>query len=453
MVLGLIFAVHHEHTLWFLLKGVHPPQQTFSVRMAGHAGELAQFCLHLNRFTEQFYRRGTFQQGAAQRAHRLIAHEQNGALRPPQIVLEVVADAACLAHTAGREDDLWHAVCIDHAGFITGHRDAQPREGDRINAFFQQSAGVRIKAVRVGIFKDAGRLDGKRAVNVHREVAVPLHKALFLDLTDKVEHLLRAAHRKAGNDHIAAPVKGALQDLRQLAHIVRLRAVAAVAVGRFHKGVVRLFDVSRILDDGLIQIADITGEYQLGRGLTLGDPKLYAGRAKQMAHIHKAGFNARCKLEALLIGLAHKQLHGCFSILHSIHRFHRFCAGALALAVFPLRFKFLNMGRVPQHDAAQLHRGVRGIDLAAEAVAHQQRQHTGMVDVCMGGQHPVDLAGCHRDGLVLVYVLPLLHAAVDQKALPSRFDQSAAAGDLMVRAQKCDLHKNTSGFISSVPLV
>ena len=33
------------------------------------------------------------------------------------------------------------------------------------------------------------------------------------------------------------------------------------------------------------------------------------------------------------------------------------------------------------------------------------------------------------------------------------FDQSAAAGDLMVRAQKCDLHKNTSGFISSVPLV
>ena len=172
-----------------------------------------------------------------------------------------------------------------------------------------------------------------------------------------------------------------------------------------------------------------------------------------MAHIHKAGFNARCKLEALLIGLAHKQLHGRFSILHSIHRFHRFCAGALALAVFPLRFKFLNMGRVPQHDAAQLHRGVRGIDLAAEAVAHQQRQHTGMVDVCMGGQHPVDLAGCHRDGLVLVYVLALLHAAVDQKALPSRFDQSAAAGDLMVRAQKCDLHKNTSGFISSVPLV
>ena len=32
------------------------------------------------------------------------------------------------------------------------------------------------KAVRIGIFKDAGRLDGKRAVNVHREVAVPLHK-------------------------------------------------------------------------------------------------------------------------------------------------------------------------------------------------------------------------------------------------------------------------------------
>ena len=111
------------------------------------------------------------------------------------------------------------------------------------------------------------------------------------------------------------------------------------------------------------------------------------------------------------------------------------------------------MGRVPQHDAAQLHRGVRGIDLAAEAVAHQQRQHTGMVDVCMGGQHPVDLAGCHRDGLVLVDILALLHAAVDQEPTARGFQQRTAAGDLMVRAQKCDLHKNTSGFISSVSLV
>ena len=104
------------------------------------------------------------------------------------------------------------------------------------------------------------------------------------------------------------------------------------------------------------------------------------------------------------------------------------------------------MGRVPQHDAAQLHRRVRGIDVAPEAVAHQQRQHAGMVDMGMGSQHPVDFPGSNRDGLIFVDILALLHAAVDQKAPSGRFDQRAAAGDLMVRAQKRDLHKNTSGF-------
>ena len=229
--------------------------------------------------------------------------------------------------------------------------------------------------------------------------------------------------------------------------------MAAVAVGGLHEHIVCFLNIGRVLDDGLVQVADIAGEDQLRGGIALGDPQLDAGRAQQVAHIHEPDLDARGKLHPSLIRNAREQLHGRFGVLHSIHRFHRFCAGALALAVFPLRFKFLNMGRVPQHDAAQLHRRVRGIDVAPEAVAHQQRQHAGMVDVCMGGQHPVDLAGCHRDGLVLVYVLALFHAAVDQKALPSRFDQSAAAGDLMVRAQKCDLHKNTSGFISSVPLV
>ena len=69
-----------------------------------------------------------------------------------------------------------------------------------------------------------------------------------------------------------------------------------------------------------------------------------------------------------------------------------------------------------------------------------------MVDMGMGSQHPVDFPGSDRNGLIFVDILALLHAAVDQKAPSGRFDQRTAAGDLMVRAQKRDLHKNTSGF-------
>ena len=41
-------------------------------------------------------------------------------------------------------------------------------------------------------------------------------QVLFLYLADEIEQFLGAAHCKARDDHIAAAVEGALQDLRQL---------------------------------------------------------------------------------------------------------------------------------------------------------------------------------------------------------------------------------------------
>ena len=53
----------------------------------------------------------------------------------------------------------------------------------------------------------------------------PVDQIFFLYLADEVEQFLGAAHCKARDDHIAAAVEGALQDLRQLCHIVRPRAM------------------------------------------------------------------------------------------------------------------------------------------------------------------------------------------------------------------------------------
>ena len=123
--------------------------------------------------------------------------------------------------------------------------------------------------------------------------------------------------------------------------------MAAIAIGGLHKDIVRLFDVGGVPDDGLVRIADIAGEHQFCGIFALGDPQLNAGRAQQMAHIHKARLNARRQLHALFIVYSPEQLHGRFGILYGIHGLHRLCTGTLALAVFPFGFKFLNMGRVP----------------------------------------------------------------------------------------------------------
>ena len=441
-----------KHPLGFGAERVHPGQQALAVGMTRKARQLTDLCLHVDGLTEQLDIDGAIDQGAPQRSHGLIAHKKDRALRPPQIVLEVVADAACLAHAAGRDDDLGHPVGVDHPGLIAGHADLQPRELDGVDALGQQRPGILVKAVGVGIFEDAGRLNGKGAVDVDREIAVAGDQPLFFDLPDKVEQLLGTAHRKAGDDHIAAPVKGALQDPAQLPHIVRAGTVAAVAIRRLHKHIVCVPDRCRVLDDGLMLVADVPGKDQLGGGAALSDPDLDAGRTQQMAHIDEADHKARGQLDLSVILHAPEQLHGRLGILHGVHRLHRLGTGTLRLAVLPLSFKLLNVGRVPQHDAAQLSRGLGGIDPAPEAVAHQQRQLACVVDMRMGHQHAVNFTRCHREGLVLVDILALLHAAVDEVALPSCFQQSAAARDLVVGSQKCELHRYTSQF-GFAPLV
>ena len=89
-VLHLILAVDDEHPLGLRLKGVDPLQQALPVGVARKTGELADFRLHLDGFTEELHVVRTLQQRAAQRVHGLIAHKEDGAFLPPEVVLEVV---------------------------------------------------------------------------------------------------------------------------------------------------------------------------------------------------------------------------------------------------------------------------------------------------------------------------------------------------------------------------
>ena len=96
-----------------------------------------------------------------------------------------------------------------------------------------------------------------------------------------------------------------------------------VAVGGLHEHIVRLADIGGVLDDGLVQVADIAGKHQLGGSVALGDPQLDAGGAQQVAHIHEPHLNTRSQLNALFVVHTHEQLHGRLGVLHGIHRLHR----------------------------------------------------------------------------------------------------------------------------------
>ena len=78
---------------------------------------------------------------SAQGARALVADEQHRALRPPEVVFQVMADAARIAHTGGGDNDFRRRVAVDGHGFLFRLADVQPRELQRVPAALHQGKG------------------------------------------------------------------------------------------------------------------------------------------------------------------------------------------------------------------------------------------------------------------------------------------------------------------------
>ena len=162
-----------------------------------------------------------------------------------------------------------------------------------------------------------------------------------------------------------------------------------------------------------------------------------------MARINKAHLNIRGDLFQLAVLAVLKLRHHLLRILNGVHRLHHGRTCTLCLAVFPLRFHFLNVCRILQHHHAQLNAGRGAINRPAESLFVHQRNTPRMIHVGMSQQNGIHFAGSDRQRLVFIDIDPLLHAAVNQNVFPAGLQQSAAAGHFMVCAQKCQFHSNS----------
>ena len=86
--------------------------------MAADAGKGVDLCFYLYGLVEKLDAFRTVHQDSAQGSHRLIADEKHRALRSPEVVLQVMANAARVAHTAGRDDHLRCLILIDGDGVL-----------------------------------------------------------------------------------------------------------------------------------------------------------------------------------------------------------------------------------------------------------------------------------------------------------------------------------------------
>ena len=262
----------------------------------------------------------------------------------------------------------------------------------------------------------------------------------MLDLPQEVEQLLGAAHGKGGNDDVAAPGKGVVDELGQGLHIALRDFMVPVAVGGLHDHIVGLVQKLRIADDGLVDIAQVAGKDQLFSDATLCGPDLHHGGAQKVPRVPEADAHTVAQVQDLAVLCGEELLKGGLGVGHSVQGLHRRPAGALALLVLPLRVALLDEGGVPQHDRHQLTGQTGGEDLALKALFHQQGDPAGVVDMGVGHDDVVDVAGGEIQRVFVVLVPALLKTAVDEDLFAVDLQAVAAAGDRVGRAEKCELH-------------
>ena len=192
----------------------------------------------------------------------------------------MMADTSCLAHPRCGDDNLRAFIEIDCHGIIRRYGNLKTLEGQRIDALLHQCHCGGVIAVQIVFRKHARCFDCKGAVNINLEAVMPMHQPALLDFADKIQHFLRSPDGKGGDDQIAAAVKGLLNLSGKLCHIIRWRSMVAVAVCTFHNDIIRFGGITGVMDDGLIDIADITGEYDFFRYAVFRQPDFDTGGAE-----------------------------------------------------------------------------------------------------------------------------------------------------------------------------
>ena len=100
-------------------------------------------------------------------------------------------------------------------------------------------------------------------------------------------------------------------------------------------------------------------------------------------------------------------------VLHRVEGLHRGAARPLVLSAFILRVGLLDVGAVHQHDLHQAGGQAGGPDLALKALAHQQGDAAGVVNMGVGDEDVVNGVGSEGQLPVAGVVPALLEAAVN----------------------------------------
>ena len=179
----------------FLHRG-NPAHESLIVSMSGHPRQLADLRLDIDVLAEQPEMIRPLQERPPRCSRCLVTDKQDGTLRPPQIMLEVVLDPPGIAHAACGDDDLRLLDEIDRSGVVRCDSRLQPVKTDRINPPLKQCRRFFVKILIHPLLENLRRFICKRRIHINLKPLVSGYHVFFLDFPDKIEHLLGSAYGK-----------------------------------------------------------------------------------------------------------------------------------------------------------------------------------------------------------------------------------------------------------------
>ena len=152
----ILVAMDDKHVRRLRVKGLDPLDQMIVVGMGRKALEVDDFRLDGDLLAKELDLLHAVEQPAAQCAGRLEADEYDRAVRTPEVVLQMVADAARVAHTGGGDDDLGRGVHVEHLGFLARLDQIEIREGEHMRAVLDKLERLLVE-ISVQIAAEDGR--------------------------------------------------------------------------------------------------------------------------------------------------------------------------------------------------------------------------------------------------------------------------------------------------------
>ena len=148
----------HKDLRGLLLHFVYPVKESVFVCVAADACKGFYPCIHRDLIPVDLHTFCPVKYPSAQGPLSLIPYKEHRGVLLPQVVLQMMADSARLAHSAGRDHHLGALVSIELFRLFNAYVGVEPRENKGILSPFHNLFYLFIKAIQTALHIDAGGL-------------------------------------------------------------------------------------------------------------------------------------------------------------------------------------------------------------------------------------------------------------------------------------------------------